>query len=168
MHDQRPDRVPGYRHILNQYVLRVSATQVRATIAASDITTAGTAQVTVFTPAPGGGTSNAQTFTIASVSTTGLVASYSFNAGSGTTVADASVHLAATYDGATQRLYVNGVQVSSRAQTGAMTTSASPLRIGGNGVWGEFFQGRIDEVRMYNRALSPAEIQTDMNTPVTP
>ena len=36
------------------------------------------------------------------------------------------------YDGTTQRLYVNGVQVSSRAQTGAILVSASPLRIGGN------------------------------------
>ena len=41
-------------------------------------------------------------------------------------------------------------------------------RIGGNGVWGEFFQGRIDEVRIYNRALSAAEVQTDMNTAVQP
>jgi hypothetical protein len=35
-------------------------------------------------------------------------------------------------------------------------------------MWGEFFQGRIDEVRIYNRALSQTEIQTDMNTPVGP
>ncbi len=42
----------------------VSATQLTAAIPASDIATAGTASVTVFTPAPGGGTSNAQTFTI--------------------------------------------------------------------------------------------------------
>lgn len=44
----------------------VSTTQLTAQILASDIATAGTATVTVVTPAPGGGTSNAQTFTIAS------------------------------------------------------------------------------------------------------
>ena len=44
----------------------VSATQLTAQILASDIATAGTAAVTVVTPAPGGGTSNPQTFTIAS------------------------------------------------------------------------------------------------------
>ncbi|NOT57246.1 MAG: hypothetical protein HOP18_21800 [Deltaproteobacteria bacterium] len=77
-------------------------------------------------------------------------------------------HLAATYDGVTQRLYVNGVQVSSRAQTGPVGVSGSPLRIGGNSVWGEYFQGRIDEVRVYNRALTAAQIATDMNTAVTP
>jgi concanavalin A-like lectin/glucanase superfamily protein/List-Bact-rpt repeat protein len=42
----------------------VSGTQLRATISASDVTAAGTAQVTVFTPPPGGGTSNALAFTI--------------------------------------------------------------------------------------------------------
>ena len=40
------------------------------------------------------------------------------------------------------------------------------LRIGGNAIWGEYFSGLIDEVRIYNRALTPTEIQTDMNTPV--
>ncbi len=75
-------------------------------------------------------------------------------------------HLAATYDGATLRLFANGVQAGSLALSGAMTVSASPLRIGGNAVWGEYFTGLIDEVRVYNRALGQAEIQTDMNTPI--
>ena len=42
----------------------VNSTQVKASIPSSDIATAGTAQVTVFNPSPGGGTSNALTFTI--------------------------------------------------------------------------------------------------------
>jgi hypothetical protein len=42
----------------------ISSTQVTAAIPASDIMTAGTASVTVFNPAPGGGTSNAAPFTI--------------------------------------------------------------------------------------------------------
>jgi len=78
------------------------------------------------------------------------------------------VHLAATYDGLNERLFVNGVQVSSRTQTGPMQTSTGALRIGGNGVFGEYFQGRIDDVRIYNRALSAAQITADMNTPVGP
>jgi hypothetical protein len=49
-----------------------------------------------------------------------------------------------------------------------LLTSTGVLRIGGNGIWGEYFQGRIDEVRIYGRALSSAELQIDMNTPVTP
>ena len=75
-------------------------------------------------------------------------------------------HLAATYDGTMQRLYVNGTQVAQRPQTGPIQVSSSPLRMGGNSVWGEFFQGRIDEVRVYNRALNATEIQTDMNRSV--
>src|SRR5262245_38854781 len=75
-------------------------------------------------------------------------------------------HLAATYDGSTERLYVNGVQVASRAQTGAIRTSTLPVRLGGDTLTGEYFRGRIDEVRIYNQALSPSEIQADMQTPV--
>ena len=44
----------------------VSSTELRAAISAGDITTAGTTQITVFTPLPGGGTSGALTFTITS------------------------------------------------------------------------------------------------------
>ena len=77
-------------------------------------------------------------------------------------------HLAATYDGVMMRLYVNGVQVASRAQTGAIATSTNALQIGGDTIYGQYFAGRIDEVRIYNRALSAAQIQSDMNTAVGP
>lgn len=77
-------------------------------------------------------------------------------------------HLTGTYDGATVKLFVNGVQVASTAATGSIPASAGALRIGGNSLWGEYFQGRIDEIRVYNRALSLAEIQADMAAPVAP
>jgi len=47
--------------------------------------------------------------------------------------------LAATYDGVTQKLYVNGTQVASRAQTGVVATSNNALRIGGDSIWGQYF-----------------------------
>ena len=75
-------------------------------------------------------------------------------------------HLALTYDGAALRLYVNGTLVSTQAQTGSIAVSSNPLQIGGDTIWGQYFNGRIDEVRVYNTALSAASIQTDMNTPV--
>jgi hypothetical protein len=75
-------------------------------------------------------------------------------------------HLAATYDGSTLRLFVNGVQVGSKAQTGSLLTSANPLQIGGDTFYGQYFAGRIDEVRVYNTALTQAQIQNDMSTAV--
>jgi hypothetical protein len=75
-------------------------------------------------------------------------------------------HLAMTYDGATLRMFVNGVQVSSTAMTGSVIATAGALRIGGNAEWGEYYRGAIDELRIYNRALTAAEIQTDMTTPI--
>jgi hypothetical protein len=86
--------------------------------------------------------------------------------GTANTALNAWTHLAATYDGTTQRLYVNGVQVASKAVSGALTTSNGALRIGGNSVWGEYFAGLIDEVRIYNKALTAAQIQADMAAPI--
>ena len=77
-------------------------------------------------------------------------------------------HVAGTYDGLTVRLFVNGLQVGSTAYTGTIGTSTGVLRIGGNSMWGEFFQGRLDELRIYSRALSAAEIQADMTTSILP
>jgi hypothetical protein len=75
-------------------------------------------------------------------------------------------HVAATYDGTTLRLYLDATQVASQARSGNLQVNAAPLRIGGNTYGSEFFPGRIDEVRIYNRALSAAEIQADMNAPI--
>ena len=47
-----------------------------------------------------------------------------------------------------------------------MLAGTGVLRIGGNSIWSEWFSGLIDEVRVYNRALSAPEVQTDMNTAV--
>src|SRR5882762_10354968 len=75
-------------------------------------------------------------------------------------------HLAATFDGETVRLYVNGVQVASQAQTTPLASTDGTLQIGGDSYPNEFFAGRIDEVRIYNRALTQAEIQADMASPI--
>src|SRR4029079_2278158 len=75
-------------------------------------------------------------------------------------------HVAATYDGAMLRLYVNGTSVSSVAQTGPLATSTNPLQLGGDSIYGQYFAGLIDEVRVYNVALTAAQIQADMATPI--
>ena len=75
--------------------------------------------------------------------------------------------LTETYNGSTLTLYVNGTQVSSLAHTGNIATSTNPLQIGGDSIYGQYFQGMIDNVRIYNTALTQAQIQTDMTTAVT-
>ena len=75
-------------------------------------------------------------------------------------------HLALTYDGATLRLYVNGTLAGSQAKTGGILTSTNQLQIGGDSLYGQYFNGMIDEVRIYNGPLSVAAIQADMTTPI--
>ncbi|WP_242467799.1 LamG-like jellyroll fold domain-containing protein, partial [Thiocapsa imhoffii] len=70
-------------------------------------------------------------------------------------------HLAATHDGSSQALFVNGEQVVRTSHSGNLAVSNNPLRIGGNTVMaGRAFEGVIDEVRIHNRALSVAELTT--------
>jgi hypothetical protein len=85
-----------------------------------------------------------------------------------TPVAGQWQHLAATYDGTTARFFVNGVEVANRAVSGSI--GASDLwRIGAySSPAGGFFDGTIDDVRIYNNALSAAQIQTDLGQPVPP
>jgi chitodextrinase len=75
---------------------------------------------------------------------------------------DTWTHVATTYDGSTLRFYVNGVQAAQRSVSGSLATSSGPLRLGGNGVWNEWFDGEIDEVRVYSRALPAAQLNKDM------
>jgi len=76
-------------------------------------------------------------------------------------------YISATYDGSTAHFYVNGVQVAQSTFTGSVGSS-NTWRIGAYGTGpGGFFDGTIDDVRIYNRALTPGEVQTDMNDPVT-
>ena len=71
-----------------------------------------------------------------------------------------------TYDGTAVRLFVNGTQVASTAKTGTIASSTNPLQIGGDSIYGQFFSGLIDEVRIYNVALTATQIQADMAAPV--
>jgi hypothetical protein len=73
-------------------------------------------------------------------------------------------HLAASFDGSTKRLYVNGAQVASQGGLGSLVYDPSPtvpVTIGsdwGFGASSARFTGHIDEVSLYRRALSDAEV----------
>jgi type II secretory pathway pseudopilin PulG len=69
-------------------------------------------------------------------------------------------HIAGTYDGATWKIYWNGV-LDNQATAGGMVATTRNLCIGAvdiNGSPGQFWSGAIDEVRIYSRALSAPEI----------
>ena len=75
-------------------------------------------------------------------------------------------HLAMTYDGTTVKLFIDGDEVATRPTTGSILTTADPLWIGGSRPYGEYFQGLIDEVRIYDRALDRNQLRSEMATPV--
>ena len=73
---------------------------------------------------------------------------------------DRFTHLAATYDGAEMALYVDGQLVATAPQTGRIRTVDLPLLVGQMlPDQTDFnFAGRVDALRLYNRALSADEV----------
>jgi hypothetical protein len=72
------------------------------------------------------------------------------------------VHVAGTFDGADLRVYVNGT-LDGTTNVGSATTptNALPLHIGSDSTGsGSLFAGQIDEVELFNRALSQGDIQS--------
>ena len=70
-------------------------------------------------------------------------------------------HVAATYDGSQSMLYVNGVAEASATPGFALDYGTDPVYIGTTGTWAPYlnmFGGIIDEVSIYNRALTSDEI----------
>ena len=66
-------------------------------------------------------------------------------------------HLAAVFDGQDLILYIDGVEKSkAKAPVNIVPDTGEPLELG------KLFTGAIDEFVMYNRALKPAEITSDM------
>ena len=70
-------------------------------------------------------------------------------------------HIVGTYDGTTQKLYENGVLVASQPVNITLASSTLPVAIGWDNSTGgvnQHFNGAIDDVRIYNRALSATEV----------
>lgn len=76
-------------------------------------------------------------------------------------------HIAVTYDGTTRRHYIDGEEVASKAETGNMTTSTDPIRIGSDVPWQFTAVGTYDEFRIWNVARTKAEIRSTMTSPIT-
>ncbi|HET7484086.1 MAG TPA: LamG domain-containing protein, partial [Solirubrobacterales bacterium] len=76
----------------------------------------------------------------------------------GAIVTGQAYHVVGTYDGTTQRLYINGAEVANAPLTGAITTNTNAFDIGSWNEGSEDFNGTIDEVAVYAGALSAARV----------
>jgi hypothetical protein len=77
-------------------------------------------------------------------------------------------HVVMVHDGTNDIIYFNGVKVNEKAVTGALDKTKHPLGIGYDPIDnGSFFDGSLDDVEIYNRALSAVEVAAlynDQNT----
>jgi hypothetical protein len=77
-------------------------------------------------------------------------------------VVNAWYHIVYTHDSSGDKLYINGYLAASNTVTGSIIYSSNNLLIGADsnlGVPGRFFNGKIDDVRLYSRSLSRLEVQ---------
>ena len=94
------------------------------------------------------------------------------NSGAGTISLKEWFHAAGTYDGKATKVYVNGVEMGEAGNSGAFGVNDAPVLVGyrlqNMTIPDMFFDGIIDDVAIYNRALTEKEIQTDMEQGVLP
>ncbi|CAN5322876.1 hypothetical protein BH10PAT1_BH10PAT1_1780 [soil metagenome] len=72
-------------------------------------------------------------------------------------------HIVYVFDGLTHYLYINGVLQNTSTVSPNTGWSISHISIGSNKGVSQFFSGTLDDVRYYNRALSPAEVNNLYN-----
>ncbi|MBX4200052.1 PQQ-dependent sugar dehydrogenase [Candidatus Parcubacteria bacterium] len=91
--------------------------------------------------------------------------SYNFVLSSTSLAPNTWSHVACVWNGTTFSVYINGVLNNSAVQNVTPYNNTSPLQFGR---WAttDYFHGSLDEMRIYNRALTASEVQTDMNTPL--
>jgi hypothetical protein len=78
-------------------------------------------------------------------------------------VAGVWTHVAATYDGSIANFYINGNLDISQSATGLIHQGGRQIEIGGVSTgYPHYFNGLIDEVRIYNNALTQEQICADM------
>ena len=75
-------------------------------------------------------------------------------------------HLAITFDGTQVKTYVNGALVNTQALSATITARGNPMNIGADASPAQFNKGSLDDLRVYSRVLTQAQIQSDMITPV--
>jgi Concanavalin A-like lectin/glucanases superfamily len=74
--------------------------------------------------------------------------------------------VAVVFNGTQAQFYVNGALVATRPVSASVTARDNQLRIGADANTQQFYNGTIDDLRIYTRALTASEVQADMNTGV--
>jgi len=92
--------------------------------------------------------------------------SKTLNWGAGLPILNTWYHLALTYDGTVFKMYVNGQLKNSMVVSGKLVVNSHNLCIGSNNGSQKFFNGSIDEVKIFGSALDQTEIQTHFNNQV--
>jgi hypothetical protein len=80
------------------------------------------------------------------------------NTGSNSIASNTWYHVVGTWGGGNIRIYLNGSLVNSATCTASAFNNTAPVKIGGNVSSWQYWYGLIDEVRIYNRALTAEEI----------
>jgi hypothetical protein len=73
-------------------------------------------------------------------------------------------YLTGTWDGKTISLYIDGELDKSGGCEGTLKSAVTAVQIGSRNGGERFLTGLVDEVRIYNRALTQGEVKSDMNT----
>ena len=77
-------------------------------------------------------------------------------------------HVAGVYNGSTQKLYVDGIEVNSLTCTASISDNSGDVCVGGAAAYpGRLFDGKIDEVRIWNDARTISEIRQNMYRELT-
>lgn len=68
-------------------------------------------------------------------------------------------HVVMVHDGVDDIIYLDGLEVNRKPALGTLNSTGNPLGIGNNPIdGGQFFEGAMDEVKIYNKALTSAEV----------
>ncbi|PKP01870.1 MAG: hypothetical protein CVU11_13795 [Bacteroidetes bacterium HGW-Bacteroidetes-6] len=78
-------------------------------------------------------------------------------------------HIAGVFDGSVIKIYINGqLQATNTASGTISAATTTTMYLGENPTWsGRYFEGTIDEVRIWNTARSQSEIQSEMDNELT-
>jgi hypothetical protein len=120
---------------------------------------------TIATKATGNGTSS-NTFELRTEASTGKLQFVAYDTALRTITSDEAVpvgswvHVAVAKGGGVARLYINGVDRGSGA-VGSTSSNSDELRLGVRDDLSNYFKGILDEVKLFNRVLSAADIKND-------